>query len=241
MKYRYITNALLACCLFLLALQFQSCDQREIETYDTGRTLFFERWKELSSTDRIRIDTVGYSFSHYVGETELVHDFQIKLIGNLLKEDTEYRVIVVDSLTTALPEQYSIPEHPMFHKGQSTDVLSVVLYKKPSLKDKEVFLVLRLVENENFGLGYVTYTDVRIRFNDMIVAPLWWKGEVEEAYLGTYSYKKYETIIAANEGFTTFEGLSDTERRKVALKTKEYIALHGITEVDGSPMIIPMY
>lgn len=228
-------------CVFVLTLLLFGCAEQEIETYKADRFLFFERWKKISSTEQVRIDTVGYSFSHYVGETELVHDFQINLIGGLPEEDKEYRVIVVDSLTTALPEQYFIPEPPIFHKGQSTDVLSVVMYKKPSLKDKEVFLTLRLVENENFGLGYVTYTDVRLRFNDMKVRPLWWTDEIEDAYLGTYSYKKLETIIAANEGFTTFDGLSDTEKRKVALNTKAYIKLHGITEDDDSPMEIPMY
>ena len=240
MKNRNIIEVLLFGCIFLMALSFQSCDKQEIETYDAEHALFFERWKRVGVED-VRIDTVGYSFSHYVGETELVHDFKINLIGDLLTEDMEYRVIVVDSLTTALPEQYTLPDPPIFHKGQATDVLSVVLHRKPSLKDKEVRLTLRLVANENFGLGYVTYTEVKIRFNDKNVIPLWWTTEVKEAYLGTYSYKKLETIIAANEGFTTFDGLSDTEKRKIALNTKAYIALHGITEDDNSPMLIPMY
>lgn len=76
----------------LAALSLVSCDKQEIETYHANRSLFFERWKQTSATARERIDTVGYSFSHYVGETELTHEFQIKLIGALLEEDTEYRV-----------------------------------------------------------------------------------------------------------------------------------------------------
>ena len=147
----------------------------------------------------------------------------------------------MDSLTTALPVQYTLPEHPMFHEGQSTDVFSVVLRKTESLKDKEVYLTLRLVENENFALGYVGYRDVKIRFNDKIVKPLWWTDDVVKGYLGEYSFEKFETIVLANEGFTTFDGLSGTEKRKIALNTKDYIALHGITEKDGSPMYIPIY
>ena len=65
----------------LAALSLVSCDKQEIETYHANRSLFFERWKQTSATARERIDTVGYSFSHYVGETELTHEFQIKLIG----------------------------------------------------------------------------------------------------------------------------------------------------------------
>ena len=115
------------------------------------------------------------------------------------------------------------------------------VHKTPVLKDKSVHLTLRLVENENFGLGYMGYTDVRIRFNDMPTQPTWWTKEVELAFLGPYSYEKLETIVAANEGFTTFEGLSLTEKRKIALNTKEYISEHGITEKNGDPMEIPVY
>lgn len=87
----------------LQALSLVSCDKQEIETYHANRSLFFERWKQTSATARERIDTVGYSFSHYVGETELTHEFQIKLIGALVGGGhREYRVSVVDSLTLLL-------------------------------------------------------------------------------------------------------------------------------------------
>lgn len=241
MNTRNLINIIISGLAVVTVFLFQSCDTREIESYDAGRALFFERWKQVTVAQRERIDTVAYSFSHYVGKTELVHPFKINLIGGLLTEDTEYDVIVVDSLTTALPEQYSLPEPPVFHKGQASDVLNVTLYKKPSLQEKEVYLTLRLVATGNFGLGYVTYSDVKIRFNDKKVKPIWWTEEVETAYLGIYSYKKLETIIAANEGFITFEGLSGTEKRKIALNTKIYIADKKITEVDGSAMLIPMY
>ena len=97
------------------------------------------------------------------------------------------------------------------------------------------------MENENFGLGYIGYTDVRVRFNDMKMKPLWWTKEIELAFLGPYSYEKLEAIVAANEGFTTFEGLDITTRRKIALNTKEYIRKHGITEANGDAMVIPIY
>ena len=82
---------------------------------------------------------------------------------------------------------------------------------------------------------------MKIRFNDQEVIPLWWTQEVTDAYLGKNSFKKLETIIAANEGFSTFEGLSDTEKRKIALKTKAYILANNIKEENGDPMEIPMY
>lgn len=238
MKNEYIIGKVLLGGLCLMML-LQSCDKQEVFSYEADRALFFERWEQVG-TNNIRLDTVQYSFSHYVGIEDLEHRFKINLIGNLLEEDMAYRVIVVDSLTTATEDQYTIKD-PIFRKGRSSDSLTVVLHKTPALKDKQVYLTLRLVENENFDLGYMGYTDVRVRFNDMKVKPLWWTDEVELAFLGPYSYEKLETIVAANEGFTTFEGLDITARRKIALNTKDYIRQHGITEANGDAMVIPIY
>ena len=49
------------------------------------------------------------------------------------------------------------------------------------------------------------------------------------------------TIIEANPGFTTIEGMSSAEIRQVAIATKEYIKKNGIKEDDGSEMEIPIY
>lgn len=233
-----ITNILL---MITAVFVFQNCIHEDAAFYEGGNALFFERYKRISNTQRERIDTVLYSFSHYVGVTDITHYFRIGLIGDTLSQDKEYSVVVVDSLTTATPDQYTLPEGPLFHKGSPVDSLPVTIHQVPSLKDKEVVLTLRLVDNAYFGLGYNDYRDVRIRFNDKISQPKWWDRDVELAYLGDYSYEKYATIFAANPGFTTFDGLSATEKRKVALNTKNYIAEKGIVEADGSPMIIPMY
>lgn len=240
MKTRNMLKRIFAWSFLAVLAVFQGCEKQEIDSYRSERFLFFERWNIPTAIDRVRIDTAAYSFSDYVGENELVHPFVVKLIGDTLTEATEYKVIVVDTATTALAEQYALPDHLFFRKGAADDTLKVTLYKKASLKDKEVVLTLRLMGNDHFKVGYVGYSDVKIRFNDMQQKPAWWDEEVEVAYLGTYSFEKLKTIVAANEGFSTFDGLSGTERRKIAMKTKEYIQLKGITEINGEPMIIPV-
>ena len=95
----------------------QSCDKRDVFSYEADRALFFERWEQVGTNKYVRLDTVQYSFSHYVGAEDLEHRFKVNLIGNLLEEDMEYRVIVVDSLTTATKDQYTIKD-PVFRKGR---------------------------------------------------------------------------------------------------------------------------
>lgn len=236
---KYITNILLVIAAVLL---FQNCSHEDSFIYETGEQyLFFERYKRISKTERVRIDTVFYSFTDYIGKTEITHFFKVGLIGDILAEDTEYKIIVVDSLTTAKPEQYNLPEHPIFHKGSAVDSLEVTIYKAP-LENEEVVLTLRLVENTNFGLGYNGYLDARIRFNDDdSKPPKWWNREVELAYLGVFSRTKLNTIKAANPDFTGFDGLNATQKRKIALNTKAYIAEHNVIDEDDKPMFIPMY
>lgn len=239
-KMRYLKCIVTACMVVTVGMMLESCQKDEVEIYAGKHCLFFERWQRLSEVERVRIDTAAYTFADYFGQNEIVHPFTVKLIGDLLAEDTEYAVVVVDSLTTAAPDQYTLPEHPVFRKGRATDSLEVIMHRVPSLHDREVYLTLRLTDNLNFKVGYVGYTEVKLRFNDIQGKPSWWTQEVEDVYLGAYSDKKLATIFAANPGFTTFVGLSVTEKRKVALNTRRYIKDNGITEADGTEMIIPM-
>ena len=73
-------------CLMMLS---QSCDKRDVFSYEADRALFFERWEQVGTNKYVRLDTVQYSFSHYVGAEDLEHRFKVNLIGNLLEEDME--------------------------------------------------------------------------------------------------------------------------------------------------------
>lgn len=231
--------------LSAICIYMQSCSPKEIETYSSDNSLFFERYvKTADGSDQIRIDTVSLSFSDYVGAEVIEIPFTVKLIGNPLSEDKEYKVVPVPELTTAEIGQYTLPETLIFRKGVSTDTLNVTVHKDQLNDGQEVYVTLRLTANENFGLGYATYGDIKIRFNNKIVRPGWWNDEfVTESLFGEFSFKKLETIIAANPGFTTIVGMNQTEMRIVALNTSEYIKKHGITEDEEGeiPMEIPMY
>lgn len=221
-------------------LQLQSCKDQVIETFSSGNYLYFER-EIVVNNKKTRIDTLDVSFSHYVGQETVTLPFTLKLIGDVLTEDKEYAVKVVEEKTTAKVGQYSIPEKPLFRKGVYIDTLYVTIYRDKMAADEEEVLTLSLVENENFGLGYLTYENVKLRFNSKIVAPKWWNAEITRDYYGVYSYKKLKTIIDANPGFVTIDGMSNSEKRDIAINTKNYIIKNGVTEEDGSEMKIPMY
>lgn len=231
---------IIAFCL-LSVMTVQSCKEQFVETYSDERYLFFERYMRDDDNKNVRVDTVEFSFSHYVGKEIIDIPFTVKLVGDLLTEDTEYKVEVVKDQTTAKEGQYSFPDKLLFRKGIPTDTLWVKAYRDKLTKDEEVVLFMRIAENDIFKRGYTTYTDAKLRFNNKIVKPLWWSKVITDAIFGEYSYKKLETIVAANPDFTTIDDLSQTEIRKIAINTKEYILLNNILEENGTPMVILAY
>ena len=75
---------------------------------------------------------------------------------------------------------------------------------------------------------------VKVWFNNLIKAPLWWDKEVEDIFLGEWSQEKFEILVQVT-GVFSFEGLSATEKRKYSLQLKEYI------EENNLSMTVPVY
>lgn len=230
-------------CLAVISLQFQSCKKQDTPTYDSGNYLHFDRVAE----NKQRIDTAYFSFSHHPGEDKVTRYFKVSLIGQILTEDKEYEVVVLNGdnqlgvpYTTAKEGQYKVPEKLIFRKGVLSDSLTITVFRDKVSEGEEYYVTLRLISNDNFGVGYYQNTDIKLRFDNKLVTPIWWTNEIRIVYFGEFSEKKLETIILANPGFTSVEGMNGTEMTKVALKTKAYIREHGVVEENGDPMVLPI-
>lgn len=224
-----------------------SCSKQEVPVFSGDDTyVYFKRYIKDEEGKNVRVDTVQMSFSHYYGVSEYTQNFYLGLVGQIPDRDMEYAVEIVPDMTTAEPDQYSLPEKLVFRKGQTEDVLPVTVYKDKIAEGDERVLRIRLVESPDLKVAYSnptdSYTDIQLRFNNRIVKPTWWTTTIVKVFFGDYSYKKYTTIIMANEGIDpqAIGSMSSAELRNIALKTKEYIKENGITEEDGSPMIIPI-
>ena len=231
---------------FVALAAVQSCNVQEVEVFSgNDNYVYFKRYIKDHEGNNVRVDTAMMSFSHHYGVTEFTQNYYLGFVGHLPEKDMEYKVEVVADKTTATPDQYSLPERLLFRKGQTEDTLHVTVYKEKLADGDERVLRLRLVESDDlkvaFGSPSDSYTDIQLRFNNKISKPLWWDTNIAGVFFGEYSYKKYVTIIEANPGFTTIEGMSSAEIRQVAIATKEYIKKNGIKEDDGSEMEIPIY
>lgn len=218
--------------------QIQGCDSSKVDYYNGNRALYFEREQfvisESGSGSYVRLDTVSLNLSYYPGINEVRHPFKIRLIGNVLSEDTEYAMMKIDSLSTAKEEMVSLPDRLLFKKGVVVDSLWVTIHKDKVETGGEYYVTYKLIENENFTIGYTGYTMVKVRFNNLVQAPLWWDEDIVNIFLGEWSQEKFETLVQVT-GLFTFEGLSETEKRKYSLQLKEYI------EENNLPMTVPVY
>ncbi len=199
-----------------------SCSEKETMTYQSERYLYFTT--SLDSAD------LSVSFSHYPTSDEYKAGFEVNLMGNLLTEKANYRVSVVDTGTTALPEEYVLDLEPEFGANQLKDTLYVVLKKTERLSDGPVTLMIKLEEGNGFIPGLSRNRTVKVHFNNVESKPLWWEGDIISVYLGEYSPEKYKHFLIATQIDATEIPVllkeNPTKLRLLALEFKDYLTLH---------------
>ena len=211
-----------------LTIFLASCEKVQIGRYDLDRYVYFTMTEEQ--------DTV-LAFSQYVGAESYDLYFEVNLMGRLLTTPLAFRLAVVDTLTTASPEQYDFDTQPLFGANQDKDTIKVTLKKTPVLKEREDTLTIAVVANENFNPGFVGRRYIKICFNDKDAAPLWWDATFQ-IYFGGYSRVKLDALIACI-GITDFTGVGEPLLRKYAIELKKYIKDNNITD-NGKEIIIPV-
>ena len=199
-----------------------SCSEKETMTYQSERYLYFTT--SLDSAD------LSVSFSHYPTSDEYKAGFEVNLMGNLLTEKANYRVSVVDTGTTALPEEYVLDLAPEVGANQLKDTLYVVLKKTERLSDGPVTLMIKLEEGNGFIPGLSRNRTVKVHFNNVESKPLWWEGDIISVYLGEYSPEKYKHFLIATQIDATEIPVllkeNPTKLRLLALEFKDYLTLH---------------
>lgn len=220
--------------LFSLALFFFACAEDKIESYSGEQYLYFS---ELMDEDE---ESVEISFNNYPLNEELSVELSLGLVGDPFSVPTPYRVSVVTDKTTALSENYELPENPMFAPHVAEDVLLLKLIKTERLKE-DVALTLRIEPNEYIAGSIKQYETIKIVFNNVESKPLWWTKTIERNYLGTYSREKYEALVQyGGESAADFGNLNTAQKRQCALRLKQAIEDYGLKEKDGKAMTVPV-
>lgn len=223
--------------LSLFAMLFFSCTEDEIEAYSGKQYLYFS---DLMNDKEENKEAVEISFNNYPLDNELSVELTVRLVGDPFSVPTPYKVSVVTDKTTALPENYELPENPMFKPFVAEDMLILKLIKTERLKE-DVTLLLKLEPNEYIAGSIKQYETLKIVFNDVQSKPLWWTSMIQKNYLGVYSREKYEALIRyGGEEAVDYGNLSTAQKRLCALRLKQAIEDHNLVEKDGKPMTVPI-
>lgn len=221
--------------LLLVALCLLACAEDKIEAYHGGQYLYFSELMDSSD------EAVAVSFYNYPLDDELTVEIALGLVGDPVTTATPYKISVVSEKTTALPENYKLPENPEFRPGVAEDKLALKLIKTDKLT-KDVTLMLKIEPNEYFTGTIVHYDTIKVIFNNVESQPLWWDKDVAKVYLGTYSREKYVALMQyGGEDAAKFGELNSGQKRQCALRLKEAIEKYELKEANGDPMTVPIY
>ena len=198
----FILLLFLSCCLF-------SCSEDEIKPYHGDQYLYFSQLK--GTEDK----SINVSFNNYPLDDELTVKIAMGLVGDPFSSPAPYKIGILTDKTTALAENYSLPEAPSFKANSATDELEVKLIKTENLTE-DVSLLLKIEPNDYFGGSILHY--------------------------GTYSRAKYRALVQyGGEEALNFGELNASQRRRCALRLKDAIAEYGLKEENGKSMTVPIY
>lgn len=222
-----------------LLLVTGGCGKSDISPYTSSNKLWFEEYQQVNG-NYISVTKIKRSFSHYPKATQILDvPFQINLIGELLNEDREYKVVAVDSLTTAERSDYEILP-TLFHAHQTVDTLWVRILKNDHLTTDQVKVTLYLVDNEHFEQGFSNNLTIGLTFDNIPSKPDWWTKNIKESYLGPYTSEKFEAFYAFSGMLEIASDVPPSILRKLMHEFRAYIEENDIREADGSPMVIPV-
>lgn len=220
--------------IWIIALVWVGCDRREIPTFDTK-----EYYIEF---EKATVDSTIFTFIYH--PTADYYDLPIvmQIAGEAAGRDLAYKLSVNEKLSSAEVKHYTMPEKTVIRAGHYQDTCYLRLNKTEDLDGRKIRLVLYLEETSDFAVGKQENAAFIIQFSNTVDRPAWWDSTIEQYYLGTYSEKKFILFLQVTEADLT--GASDSQKRAVALKFKQYLIDHKgepeTLENNGQPMTVPV-
>lgn len=190
----------------LLAIVFSACQTLEVEVFNDRSEIFFEKFfmnAVYPGTEQAD-STVASFFFHPDGTKDIEAELTVLYSGLSLTSDREFQLRVVDHMTTAAPEEYTLDPGYVFHAQGSVDsvhkdirdVIKIKIHHSQRFTDgDDAVLCVEIVPNELLAWGQVERVRARIYITAQAAQPEWWTAEVTNNLLGRYSQKKYKYFL----------------------------------------------
>jgi hypothetical protein len=193
---RKIMSVIIAAAIIVSLLP--ACKKENIPTFDSSASIYFTATSPISGTkDSI---SVGFGYSPDT-VTDSIVKISVSILGLPSKVDRVYKVVAVDSASTAKAGlNYDLPKNIVIHANLTIDSLAVTLHRTPDILNNPVTVTLRLEPNENFNTDMkidtldaltgkaVDYTLFKLTVVDGLTKPNTWGSLLY--YFGPWSVKK---------------------------------------------------
>lgn len=205
-------NRLFIFCLGVVFLILGSCSDELDMRYGDKDAVYFQPFIYNSANQQVAFDSLVYSFGN---KSDAVQTDSVRIVvcfnGRLSGQAREYRVRVADSgrvkkgkTTMQSGKDFDpIPEIHTIPADSWTDTLIVVLhrgYLNSSFRQKQSkCLILRLEASEDFRIGTVENSELKLVSNNYLSEPQWWAGR--EEWLRYYHPEKLRALIGFDSRF----------------------------------------
>lgn len=161
-----------------------SCSENERLVFHEKPCVYFNSVTET--------DSIPYSFAAVIQDTATVN-VPVEIIGEAVNEDRAVAFQADPASTAKAGTHYDLPAAEVkVPAGKVVAQIPVKVYNK-DLEAGDVALLLRLVPNSNFDLGYAGRQVARIVITNKLVKPSYWN--ILSIYYGAYSKAKHRLCI----------------------------------------------
>lgn len=233
--------------IFVMLMSLASCKKGPEATFSgkDGITFYYKAGLEQ--------DSVSYSFSfNTVPKTKDTVWVKMRLIGKLSKQSRQIKVIAGPGTSAVEGKHFILPD--FYLPADSFQVrYPLVLLSTPDLDNKDVRLVMQVVESKDLIIGTKGQSDVantvlfKVNFSNRLIKPDYWNYIA--SYIGAYSRARYQFMIdvygTANFRPDTKGGIigyaqwvNISGRLKNAMDA--YVLLHGpLIDENGAVVVFP--
>lgn len=230
-----------------------ACEEQDIMVFGEERMVYFEKfWRDAIAGTETADSTLTTFYFNHPTDMHQQADLIVVLAGRKLEQDAHFRLRVVDELTTARPEDYTLEDEYTFralpvpdNATSMQDTIHIQFNRTSHLDELEdgYRLVLEIEPTDELKVGQYERSRAIIWVSKEPVRPLWWNEEVETYLLGKYSPLKYKLFLENVEGAEDLNENVIKEQpdlaRKLVMKFKEWLIMNPTYE-DGILIDVPL-
>lgn len=165
-----------------------SCQKNESLIFDSKPGLYFGFEDD--------VDSLTFSMLGSITDRDTVR-IPLKIMGNAINYDGKFKLEVVESATTAQVGKHytALSNSYIFEAGIFVKDFELEVFKSdPDLEKESKSITLKIIESEDFGIGYTKNSIIKIMITNQIVKPVYWDMPLA-LYFGAYSKVKHNLII----------------------------------------------